>query len=269
MNLHEQEPQPSLCYIKRKSSNGSGAINFRPDCNKWRVRVTVNEKRQTIGTFSDKSDAEKCLSAYIESLPTPKIDEDIERRIREIESDGKSRCIHLTQGQIAIIDAADFPLVSQLKWQASWSENTRSYYAVAAYHDSSKRGRQRHILMARLIMGVVDDKSIWVDHESHDTLDNRQSNLRFATKKENARNRRIRRTQGLKWTTFKKKEGKWLSQITADGVLRCLGLYDTAEEAHEVAKAEAIKIHAKFACFETIIEDPKAADELHGEFANY
>lgn len=269
MNLQEQEPQPSLCYIKRKNSNGSGAINFRPDCNKWRVRITINEKRQTIGTFSDKSHAEKCLAAYIESLPKPLVNEEIEKRIRDIESDGKSRCIRLTQGQIAVIDAGDFPLVSQLKWQAVWSKNTRSYYAAGVYYDVSKKNNQRHILMARLIMGVVDDKSIWVYHESHDTLDNRRSNLRFATKKENARNRRIRRTQGLKWTTFKKKEGKWLAQITADGVLRHLGMYDTAEEAHEVAKAEAVKIHAKFACFETIIEDPKGADELHGEFANY
>lgn len=252
MILHTQEPQPLPIYTKRKTANGSGSVNFRTDSNGWRVRVTVEGKRQTIGTFPTQNAAVEYLSAYVNSLPEPQQNEAIEERIRQIESDGKRRCIKTTKDQITVVDASDFPLVSQLKWQAVWSKNTRSYYAVAAYHDPSKKSKQRHIGMARLIMWVMDDPSIWVDHEDHDTMNNVRSNLRLATKKENARNRRIRRDAGLKGTTFKKENGKWLAQITADGVLRYLGLYDTAEDAHEAYKAEAVKLHGDFACFETL-----------------
>lgn len=85
MNLDNQEPQPLYHHTKRKNSNGDGAINFRSGCNKWRVRVTINGKRRTIGTFTEKCDAENCLSTYIDSLPELEIDEDLERKLVEIE----------------------------------------------------------------------------------------------------------------------------------------------------------------------------------------
>lgn len=127
MNLDNQEPQPLYPYTKRKTSNGDGAINFRADCNKWRVRITVNGKRRTIGTFTEKNDAEMCLATYIDSLPEPEPDEALEKRITEIESDGTVRCIRTTKEQLAVVGIDDFPLLSQLKWQASWSDHTQSY----------------------------------------------------------------------------------------------------------------------------------------------
>jgi hypothetical protein len=257
MNQSELDPQSLYPYTKRKTSNGDGAINFRPDCKKWRVRVTVGGKRRTVGTFTKKDDAEACLASYIESLPEPKIDRDLERRIKEIESDGTVRCIRTTKGQFAVVGIDDFPLLSQLKWQAYWSDHTQSYYPKCAWHDPTRKSRQRHISMSRLIMGVVDDPSVWVDHINHDTMNHRRNNLRLANAKQSARNRRIRRAQGLKWTT-PASNGRWIAQVTVDEKRIYLGQYDTAEEAHEVSKTVMLKSHAEFVCSETIIEgEPK------------
>jgi hypothetical protein len=79
------------------------------------------------------------------------------------------------------------------------------------------------------------------DHINHDGTDNRWSNLRRATTKENNRNLSIdkRNTSGVTGVHFDKKIGKYMARITSGGERIFLGLFDTIEEAAaERKKAE-------------------------------
>ncbi len=83
--------------------------------------------------------------------------------------------IPLTRGQFALVDDEDLPLVLGQRWYANRS-STGQYYAING----------QRLGMHRLITNCP--KGLEVDHINHDTLDNRRSNLRVCTHKENMRN---------------------------------------------------------------------------------
>ena len=94
-------------------------------------------------------------------------------------------CVELSQGQVARVDSSDLPLIAGHKWYALWHPDTRSYYASGNVNVGGKRTT---IYMHRLITGAP--KGMKVDHENHDTLDNRRFNLRICTNQQNMENRR-------------------------------------------------------------------------------
>lgn len=90
-----------------------------------------------------------------------------------------------------------------------------------------------------------------IDHINGDGTDNRLRNLREATGSQNQHNSRLRSdsSTGLKGVSISRRENKYRATIKRNGRQVYLGLFSTAQEAH-AAYCEA-------------------ADELHGEFANY
>jgi len=89
------------------------------------------------------------------------------------------RQIELTQGKFSIIDDEDFEYISQWKW----------YYLNLGYavRKSGGRANQKLVYMHRAIMCPPDELDI--DHINRNRLDNRRSNLRICTRKENLANR--------------------------------------------------------------------------------
>lgn len=75
-----------------------------------------------------------------------------------------------------MIDESDFDLIAQYNWFI----NNKGY----ATHQP-KNGKV--VFMHRLILGLTERDHL-CDHKNHKRLDNRRSNLRKATYKENARN---------------------------------------------------------------------------------
>jgi hypothetical protein len=88
-----------------------------------------------------------------------------------------------------------------------------------------------------------------IDHIDSDGLNNRLSNLREATRMQNTRNARLKRsnTSGYKGVSFRKDSGKWMASIHANGRKMYLGKYETPEEAHAAYVAAAHKFHGEFA----------------------
>ena len=91
-----------------------------------------------------------------------------------------------------------------------------------------------------------------LDHKNGDRSDNRISNLRLATHSENSRNIGPRRTgsTGLKGASrFNNptNKAKFRSSITVNGKRIFLGLFMTAEEAHEAYCRKAAELHGEFA----------------------
>jgi hypothetical protein len=79
-----------------------------------------------------------------------------------------------------------------------------------------------------------------VDHISGDRSDNRWSNLRDVSCRDNACNQHTHRNGRLPGCYWHKGNRKWRAQISINGIIRCLGYFTTEEEAnHAYLKAKA------------------------------
>ena len=162
-------------------------------------------------------------------------------------SEPEYRLIPLTQGQFAIVDAADFEWLNQWKWYAWRSPHTGSFYAMRAGKD--EMGEKIGIYMARMILGAKRGEQ--VDHGSHNTLDNRRSKIRIATSFQNSFNHRKRKNSRSPYKgVYQNRHGRWSSEIQANGIRKWIGNFATAEDAHEAYKKAAVELHGEFACFE-------------------
>lgn len=86
--------------------------------------------------------------------------------------------IQLTRGKVAIIDDDDYDRVSTFRW------NWDSRYAKRTVWFN---GKCKTIMMHSFIMGCPM-KGLVTDHINRNKLDNRKSNLRICTQKENMDN---------------------------------------------------------------------------------
>jgi hypothetical protein len=161
---------------------------------------------------------------------------------RPIRIDGDLAYVTLTKGLVAVIDAADVPLVDGVNWCASGPAE-----AVYAARSSGRvNGRQEFILMHRLLVGTA--AGLHTDHIDGNGLNNRRSNLRQATPSENACNRGIskRNSSGAKGVCFAKDTGKWQAAIRVAGILMYLGQFKCRTGA-ALAYAKASKqMHGQF-----------------------
>ena len=129
--------------------------------------------------------------------------------------------INLTQGKHAIVDDDDYPCLIKLKWCVAKDGNT--FYAVS-------RIKQKTIRMHRYILNLKKGEGPHVDHINHNGLDNRKSNLRTCTSRENQLNQK-RKCSGA---TFNKAARKWKAQIKTNGKRVYLGLYKKREDAEMI-----------------------------------
>ncbi len=144
----------------------------------------------------------------------------------------------------AHIDEADAELVSQYRWHPHVLQDRQIIYAYAS---KSVGGKHKNIKMHRLIMGLDSVHSI--DHINTDGLDNRRSNLRFATRGQNGTNRSSvpnssSRFKGVNWH---KGGQKWRATITACGKFRHLGMFDNEEDAARSYDVAALLQWGEFA----------------------
>ena len=136
--------------------------------------------------------------------------------------------IILTQGQRVIVDDADAELVGRYQWYAHWNPYTRSFYART--NAPVPGGGQMTLRMHRLILGASSGQI--VDHINHDTLDNRRSNLRLATRIGNSRNvRGPRRDNRSGYIGVRRMGKRWQARARVSGTLHHLGTFDTPEDA--------------------------------------
>lgn len=156
----------------------------------------------------------------------------------------ETREIPLTRGLAAIVDAADYPYLSQFKWHACLFG--RKWYAARKARKID--GTWTSVLMHREILDLADP-SILVDHKDNNGLNNARLNLRPATQQQNLCNRPATRknTSGYKGVFWHKKAGKWMAQIKGQGKLKYLGLFLTREEAAAAYDAAAQELHGEFA----------------------
>lgn len=152
------------------------------------------------------------------------------------------KTISLTQGKFALVDDSDYELLAQFQWCAMKGTNT--WYAVRT--SRSLRGTKRTILMHRSILGDIPELDI--DHINGDGLDNRRSNLRWTTRRQNQANRRAQRgTSRYKGVYWDRTKQRWRSGIQIDGKYRHIGTYRHEEEAARAYDQVAHSIFGAYA----------------------
>ena len=159
------------------------------------------------------------------------------------------REIKLTQDKIAIVDDADYKLISSFKWRIEKVNKTYGeiYYACRTTPKlaNNKRGFE---YMHWLITGKPK-KGFETDHIDGDGLNNCKSNLRIVTTSQNSMNAKkaANKSSVYKGVSFHKRENKWIAYIRISKKLKTLGYFDSEVNA--------------------AIEYNKYAKEFFGEFA--
>lgn len=144
----------------------------------------------------------------------------------------------------ALVDEADYPWASQFNWHC-----TEEGYASRNVSPKESGKPWHRVMMHRELLGLERGDKREADHINRDRLDNRRSNLRIATKKQNGQNqgcnRRANRTSKYRGVSYYKQTNRWQAYCRLDGKLNYLGYYMTEEEAAQVA-AEFRRLHMPF-----------------------
>lgn len=153
--------------------------------------------------------------------------------------------IPLPCGKEVIIDAADWPLVSGLRWSSVRGHNT--YYAAATIELPD--GRTTKVFLHRVLLKPPSE--IAVDHKNRNGLDCRRENLRYAIGSGNEANRakRVNGKVPFKGIVFdpRKKTGRWGALIGIGRHRTRLGCFNSAEDAARAYDAAARELFGEFA----------------------
>lgn len=152
-----------------------------------------------------------------------------------------TREVPLTRGLVAIVDADDYELLmSRGPWYAAHGR-VGGFYAERT---EGTRATKHRVTMHEVIAGRK-----WIDHINGNGLDNRRSNLRPTTHKENMRNRGAQRnnTSGYKGVVWHAKTKKWLARINVDGRQISLRYHDDPADAARAYDAAAQEHFGEFA----------------------
>lgn len=129
--------------------------------------------------------------------------------------------IKLTRGKYVLIDSEDFEYLNQWKW----------YYASPGYaaRDIGGRKNKKRILMHRLLNKTPND--LVTDHINHNKLDNRKSNLRTVTQRQNTYNCLLSKnnssgTNGVHWY-----KNRWVAAIKVNYKTIYLGRFSLLSDA--------------------------------------
>lgn len=151
------------------------------------------------------------------------------------------RRIPLTQGKVALVDAADYDSVSRFKWHAH-KDNSTFYASRAGKRKEGKCGKT--ISMHRFLTNWA-----MTDHIDGNGLNNQRRNLRPCTSRQNSANYRkpaggTSKYKGVSWSKIGK---RWQVFVRKNGKPTYLGLFESEIEAAKVYNGAAIREFGEFA----------------------
>src|SRR6266478_5823484 len=148
------------------------------------------------------------------------------------------REIELVGGLIALVDNADFELVSTFRWYKHQPPRSKTPYAKV-------NPKQGNVLLHRLILGFP---SYHIDHKNGNGLDCQRSNLRPATKVQQAANSFTGKRGGASMSKYKGVHrhytGKWVARIHIKRKAVHLGMFrleENAAQAYNFAAEELFR----------------------------
>jgi hypothetical protein len=160
-----------------------------------------------------------------------------------------------------------FPPLSRFKQYLRYEPTTGAFFWTVSPNRSVKAGDRAGRLSARGYRDIclwgemyAAHRLAWlfvhkrlplqqIDHRNGERDDNRIENLRLADPHTQAQNqkRRSNNSSGFKGVAWRKRSQRWQATIKLPTRLLCLGLFDTAEEAHAAYVAAAREHFGEFA----------------------
>jgi hypothetical protein len=151
--------------------------------------------------------------------------------------DKSIRFIPLTKGMVATVDACDYARISRHRWYAC--KRGEKYYA-------RRQEKRRYIYMHREICRAA--AGMVVDHIDGNGLNNRSSNLRLCTVRQNMWNRRPTGGRSIyKGVCRRAGKKKWAAQISRRGRRYHVGYFDSEIEAAKAYDKKAKELFGEFA----------------------
>lgn len=154
------------------------------------------------------------------------------------------KIIVLNNGMEAMVDDEDYELVMRHTWAYSQPKGCNSGYAQTTV-------KAQPLSMHRMVLGLQRGDGQVCDHIDCNGLNNQKSNLRIATKAQNAMNRGPNKNNkvGLKGVQIRKasKTRPYIAVIRANYKSYYLGSFNTAEEAAQAYQEAAKRLHGEFA----------------------
>ena len=151
--------------------------------------------------------------------------------------------IKLTGGKVAIVDDLWYEELNQYKWYAARSRGG-AYYARRNELDHTTNKIQI-VSMHRVIMNTP--KGMHTDHINHDTLDNREENLRVCTPSQNKCNSKKQTNNTSGYKGVNKRGNKWIARIRVENDRIYLGRFQTPEEAYRAYVSASKRLHGEYA----------------------
>lgn len=157
-----------------------------------------------------------------------------------------SREIPLSQGMVALVDAADADFLNQWKWCATGGDgNGAKEVKFYAYRVETINGKQKGFMMHRVLMNAPAEK--YVDHKDGNSLNNTRENLRLCTNQQNSLNsgahKRDNATSQFKGVCWDRKLRKW--RVGFRG--KYVGIFNLEIEAAKAYDEKAFAFDPEFA----------------------
>lgn len=139
-----------------------------------------------------------------------------------------------------LIDKEDYEKAKKFRWFSKIYKLTGKYYAYSHLKGNKK------ILLHRYLLDIDDERL--VDHINGNTLDNRRSNLRIASRLQNNVNSKKRKNCKSKYKGLMlRPSGRWGVYIKFQGINYCLGTFDNEIEAAKVYNKKALEFYGEYA----------------------
>jgi len=168
----------------------------------------------------------------------------------------------LTQGEFALVDEEDFVRLRQHVWTLTRSKHLKYGYRQSWESGGVVNNVRLHREVLRLPVGGPH-----VDHINGNGLDNRKSNLRVATQKQNSRNQKLSaaNTSGFKGVYWHPLSQRWSAKIKVNGKVVSLGTHADPKDAAAAYNTAAKQYFGEFA---RLNPDVGEAPPRTGRYAN-
>lgn len=154
-----------------------------------------------------------------------------------------------------IIDKNDYNRVNEFAvngWEIKYTTGSNNPYVLTR---KTIDGKRKQYYLHIVVMNTLDDPTKHIDHINRNTLDNRKSNLRFVTRRENMKNRTSKKNSrckylGVSYCESKRGTKKYRTNIKDENISKNnihLGYYYDEDSAGYAYNLAAKTIHHEFA----------------------
>jgi hypothetical protein len=214
-----------------KKNNLPKGIFITPN-NTYRVRIQFNKKRINYGSYQSLEEAVKVKDIKLKEL---KNNENILNEHQKIKKNNNGDCI------IELFNSMKIKVGETIVDEDKYHELIcKSWYLNDKYISNSKLGQ-----LHRYIMNYSGDD--YIDHINNNPLDNRKSNLRIVTPKQNSMNKSPHKNTTSKYVGVHLNiHNKWVSKIYVNNKYIHLGSFDNEEMAANARDIATKKYYCEF-----------------------